>query len=220
MKLEQKHLLTVRSVMARYLKTHKINLSSIDFASSEVEVVHYTENGIRLLAKMLKVFPGAKVDFEYAFECSEERARGRVDCLFSCSQGFGIIDFKRSAGSIPSASEICSYRKIQLPFYLSHLNKINSTSPLFIGYINLGAIPHSRFISFSMFAHDHLLQLNELDKALSIAPEGVEQMLSQYQSLESLTLAKLGSDCEFASKPATVDVCRYCPIQAVCERER
>ena len=95
---------------------------------------------IKNLLEINKVL-GLKLSFEHGIVIERSpRVTGSIDLFAFNHDTQLILDFKRSAGSIPSASKLLDFEKVQLWFYLQRLKEmevLQLDKKIVFGYINL-----------------------------------------------------------------------------------
>lgn len=138
------HRKIAQSELIKFLKLNDISLDKASFDKALIEVSDYSENAIINLLLLKKWDPNCHLVFEENFQCDE--ARGRIDCMVKSSFGVGYIDFKRSSGSIPSNTELNTFEKIQIWFYLKY-GPAKREDVAFWGYLNMSEPAESRILA-------------------------------------------------------------------------
>src|SRR5690606_29762944 len=136
---EELHRQVSFDIFSQCLEKNKINLVAHLWSKHFQEVLIYSKTGIDFLLQLKNVIPEAKFKFEQ--EYSDDLFKGRVDLIVETSIGKGILDFKRSAASVPSNKQHQNFEKIQMWSYLAHGTK--ESDLLFWGYISLKEIQKS-----------------------------------------------------------------------------
>lgn len=216
------HLGLVEKIIKQELSKNQIELEKRDYKKTLVEVRDYTQDVIKALL-LLKEKIGIELEIEKEISSQEDEIfrTGSIDLFGKNSGTVFLFDFKRSATSIPSISEIKNLKKMQILFYrkaLKNLNLLDETDRVAWGYINLSDIKESLII-----ANDDDL-LNELHalgifKKINLESKILEGIDIDYQELESQMIFDMERELCFLPHPSAPSVCDYCEINTVCPKK-
>ncbi len=209
----------VQRVYASYLGVNQITLSKDDWKNYLVELTNYSKNGIAFVQSLDKVAP-AKKYFEKKVEGKllETTRTGSIDFCFENSTLFGLVDFKRSAGSIPSKGNILNFNKVQLWFYLKSLESIfREKENYFVGYFNMSSPEDSLFFTNSVIHQDFLKSYEDLGIKF-YEFEGLEKTLADYTIFEEELINLINSESKFSPIPRDNMVCSFCDVKMICSR--
>ena len=102
---------------------------------------------IQTLLEIRKIDSDLKFEFETKISNKEDlQVIGSIDCVVRTRDMVGILDFKRSAGGIPSKKDIMSFVKIQMWFYLLRTESLLPENRFF-GFLNLSEPTDSIFFT-------------------------------------------------------------------------
>lgn len=178
------------------------------------EVENYSLKGLKFIFALKEKFPEIRLSFEKKLqEDPDAYRRGSIDLYFETDEGKGIIDFKRSLGSIPSQKALLQFDKVQLWFYLTSLG-LEFEDMMMMGFLNLSEPMDSLIIC----ANNDLKSLVAEFGAKGAVIKEAASYLGQYQEFEKSLLEKLQNDQEFLPKPKNLDVCKYCELTNICSR--
>ena len=152
-----------------------------------------------------------KVLFEVDLRTYDENVSGYIDVVLSGPSGLGLIDFKRSGGGVPSATQVLTFEKCQLWFYLNHI-KYNVNKLIFFGYFNLKDSKESMFWSREQFKDVFpIVSKIKMKKEFPV-------IFSDYVNYEQKVIERMEQDKDFLPNPKNVASCTYCPIRNICDR--
>lgn len=204
--------------LEKYLKENRKTIKENDFQKALIEIVNYSSSALGELYKLKKAFP----KMIYSFEEDLGRFgnfKGSIDFYAETSLGIIIIDFKRSAGSIPSATDLKEFNKIQLWFYINEALKGENKNLLFAGYMNLSSIEDSQYMISEKnivgklidedFGQGSLKEMRGFDFAES--HEKFKDFLNEL-------LNNVKNEKHFKALPLNDKVCDYCVVNKVCPR--
>jgi biotin-(acetyl-CoA carboxylase) ligase len=159
--------------------------------------------------------PRAEFSFEQKIKNTTQKPekRGSIDLLMKTPLGYGVIDFKRSAGSIPTQKSILEFEKIQLWFYLNAL-EVSSDEVHFSGFFNLSEPAESLFMSCDKEVKKELESLG----VKTFVSKDLAADYSSYQEFEIEKVQELQQDDLFEDRPIKSDACRFCDLSNVCPR--
>lgn len=219
---ETKVLEIARSTLDKHLLVNKYQLSSLDYLKAYEEICLYGGNGIKIISEFKKHDPDLKLHFEYEYK---EQHNGllidaSVDCVIETSDGFGILDFKRSSPSIPTIKAFYEFEKIQIHFYIKFLqNKFKNLK--FFGYINLET-PEKSLIFTTDEKFQEMFDKNEFlgEKARKELKIDFIQMLEDFEVFYKNKCQNLNLENEFRPYPRNSKICDYCDVAMICDRGR
>jgi RecB family exonuclease len=215
-------LVFVQNHLDQLLKENNKKIGVHQYRIYQDEVYVLASNGLHFVERLSRLKDVISIEFELRLErlFPEKKVRGSVDLLVKTKRGLLIIDFKRSAGSIPaSATALARFEKIQLWFYLSRL--VSSVDEVIgLGYFNLSDPEQSLLIC----PEDNItLELNEIVSDInckfSKSRIDLDQVLKDYQDFERVLATKLMTDKEFKIQPEDENSCTYCDVQMICPRQ-
>lgn len=192
-------------------------LSRIDRADYLQEVFLFARNAIRVLCRIAEVHPQSKINLEYPL-LRHKNGVGSIDCLIQVDEKIILLDFKRSANSIPNIKELSEFKSLQLWFYFNHLHQ-DSRKVLLFGYLNLSDISDSLLFAPTEDLHQFYQQQQIVDSsALRLFKEDFINKLSEYQQLEESLVQTIEADLEFAPRPESDSSCLFCQLNNICPR--
>jgi hypothetical protein len=214
--------LVVKNVLTGYLKNNQINLTNLDYLKALEEINHFSSNGIKALLELKKNIPEAQFKFEYSISevIDGLKIEASVDCVVTFDDGFAILDFKRSEGSIPTQKAFLLHQKVQVHFYIKYLKK-RFENLKFFGYVNLESPEKSLIFpveeTYTEIIKNHSLFTSKSTKKLPVELETLESDFDQfYQSKVEL----LKRENEFKPIPLNAKVCQFCDVFLICDRGR
>ncbi len=207
----------VQKTMDEFLEKNLYRVETYFLNQYLQEIIDYTSHGICALVNILKIYPEAELYFEHKLP-RNHGVTGSVDCLVKIGDEVGIIDFKRSGGGIPSQSEFKRFDKIQVWFYLNHLN-VDPKSVLFAGFFNLSSIDESLIFIRDIDVLESFNEYRVLEGGKAILlKEPFELSLGEYAQFESEKITELFEESVFAPMPKNDGVCTFCTVANLCPR--
>jgi hypothetical protein len=204
-----------------FLKSESLNVDLALYQGIIAEITDYTRAIIENLYTLQSHF-----NLSYTFEkkiqdSGDKRYTGSIDFFAQGPVQF-LIDFKRSAASIPSNAEILDLRKIQLWHYLLRMqgsDEFNSEKPFVIGYVNLSELSKSLlYTNISNEADLSLIaELLGVKKINSFSKE-MQDVFKEFTVYETTLIQKIESDLFYEIKPVNKSVCMYCDLNVVCPK--
>lgn len=192
-------------------------VDKLDRADYQQEVFLYARNAVRVLCRFAKIHPQLKINFECPLS-GNKQAVGRIDCLIEIDQFLILLDFKRSANSIPTMKDISEFRSLQLWFYLNHLG-LNTSNVILFGYLNLSDIGDSLLFAPQEEYFNFYQEQDVIDQgALKLFKDDFNDALFQYQVFEDELIKTIESDCKFAPCPESDSTCLFCQLSNICPR--
>ena len=199
--------------IGRFVDKEGKELAEIDYRTCFLEISSYTRRTVRELQKLYRIDPDVELEFEITKIKGD--LKGKIDCLFrSRLLGLGVLDFKRSANSIPGKREFESREKIQLWFYLN----LFPAEKLLWGYVNMRSPEDSQLYS----NHEAALKAFEKHGLFNSAKinkmAGVEESLAAFNRDLDRWRARLKAETLFAARPRNAKSCQWCPVQSNCPK--
>lgn len=182
--------------------------------TAQVEIRDYSYHGISEIFKILKVYPDAKLEFEK--ELLGGDIRGSVDLYFEAGDYMGVLDFKRSKASIGSEKDLRSFSKVQLWFYLNHLD--SKKECVLLGYLNLARTDDSVILLTEEFKAKLKDEGFCQGKGLKDFKMPAKELLEKYISFENESFKNLLAESHWQAKPRTANACDFCSVAAICPR--
>lgn len=212
---ELKHSTYVSEMLNQFLKKEKKSISTSRYEEYFNELKVYSQNGLVFYYSLKEWMPEASFSFERKVSIQKDgvEKRGSIDLLIQSSLGCGIVDFKRSAGSIPSQKAILEFEKIQLWFYL-HALEVQNQDFLFSGFFNLSEPEESLFMGCDSEFKKELQGLG----VKAFTSKDFAGDYESYQNFEVEKLEELRADEAFLARPYKPDACRFCDLSNVCPR--
>lgn len=212
----QNHRVIVQEQFQIYLKRFQKVLSLLEREKAFWEISNYSANGIRALLKLKNSWAGMTFSFEEKLQGTlhDLPLRGSADCVIQTPEGWGLLDFKRSKASIPSAKELESLESVQVPFYLAHLSHGHERC-LFWGHLNLSVTLESQVFAKDEMTLERLSLADFLEgKKLSCFFPDMLTYLEKEQTL----MGQIAKDDTFLAHPLNKDTCTYCSLSNICTR--
>lgn len=214
---EKKHQDICDLLIDKTLIKNKIILNETTRAKHRNEIIHYSRRGIYFVQTLMQQLPDAKLEFERPYMDGE--FKGRVDLIIKSGIGHGVLDFKRSAASVPNNKQHINFEKIQMWNYLSHACKQENKELLFWGYVCLKEIEQSLLYStwpeLSLISHDSF----ESDVSfIQVDVTSLQQQLADYNEFESTTLVNLKKEQHWRALPQSSGSCTFCAVNTLCSR--
>jgi len=184
---------------------------------TNAEVMYYAKIMIHEFLKIIEVDNEALFFFESAMQ--GEGAVGFAD-VYIQSKVFGrmLFDLKRSAGSIPSKSEVLKMSSIQLWYYMEFLENKREYFDIY-GYLNFADPASSLIFSNNKESSDKLLALDfsEVDK-IHLSDEEYELRQEEFLEVYQEARDSIMNKKEFPIRPLSGSVCHFCPGRIICNR--
>lgn len=187
----------------------------------EIEIMSYTS---KIIQDLFELQSELKVSFEFEKDLKNNvnKAIGSID-LYGQGKEIGLIlDFKRSASSIPSQSSLFNFEKIQLWFYL---NQTNLFDPDFVkrdfvwGYINLSEPEKSLLFTNSLDCKKRMEALStESFKKIILIKDEIAKLKTNYAQFENEIIASIKNEKNFSPNPKEEAVCSFCDLNKVCTK--
>lgn len=211
----------VKHILDEYLKAENKQIPQHQYRIYQDEIYILSSNGLKFVEK-LALMPGVgKIEFETKLEnlFPDKKEKGSIDLLVTTSQGLVLIDFKRSAGSIPnSASAFIRFEKIQLWFYLKRLMP-SCQDLLGLGYLNLSDLENSLLISPLVESSNELNDvLQDLPCRFNSSKFDFETIFKEYIQFEDQYVEKLLNDTDYKIQPEDEASCTYCDVKMICPK--
>lgn len=201
----------VQNFFDEYLLKSKKNISPLTKVVILDELTMAAQNGLKYIFELKKQLKIEKFFLEEEVYCEDLNVLGRVDCFFvTKDQEWGVIDFKRSKGGIPSYSSFLKIEDIQLHFYIQRLYKKMKKLPLYMGYFSFLDPEDSLIISREKYEN--------LPKSYLIDSHDLEKKIEEYASWEKEIIGQMNEDVKFSDSPQNEGVCRYCSMRMICPK--
>ncbi len=202
----------------KFILENKMIPTGLEKEKARIEIKNYSYHGIIELLKLKKGFPDGMFLFEKDLIPSADiPINGRLDVLFSCSEGYGILDFKRGSGSIPSGKELFDFKKIQPWVYLNHY-PVEGKNCLFLGYLNLSSPKESLIFCNNSSIQERLRDFN-FEAKTSIVEKTMSQIKEEFFNFEIKKFEEINLESQFLPIPQDSKSCNYCPVNQVCSKE-
>lgn len=207
--------------LTAFRKKREIKEQRHSLSRQLLEVRDLAESGIIELLKLTRIAPSVKFKFEVPFSTSVEDAilKGSIDCVVEIGDRRLILDFKRSASSIPSKTSFLNYFKVQLWCYARHLG-IAADQIDCVGYLNLDS-PSDSLIFVTN--EEMMSSLKNLDFVASskiyTLPNELSMMLKEYSLIENELVKKIIYSKQFPARSVDQRTCQYCHVSALCQKE-
>jgi CRISPR/Cas system-associated exonuclease Cas4 (RecB family) len=215
---EKKHVKLVEDMFNQFIDKLELTLNEFSYDRFLIELKDYSRNGIENLLKLKELDPKLEYIFEYNIAQDYPFLSGRIDCLIKGDFGVGMIDFKRSQGSIPTKAEIDKFDKIQLWFYLKHYDP-SPHSYSFWGFMDLSDVESSRVFTADKDMSTALSGVEFLDKCRFVLNENLGAGLQEYSEIEKETLVNINNEKKYEPLPRKADVCTFCSVANICPRK-
>ena len=219
---EDKFAQTISETLEQLIARYDLQLSDRTKETHIVEVRSLCAPVIKNLLEINTIF-GLNLSFEHGIVIERHpRVSGSIDLFANNEDTQFILDFKRSAGSIPGAAKLLEFEKVQLWFYLQRLKELDILQldrKIVFGYVNLSR-PDESLILCNNDVSAALLKGSDLQvfKKTSVLKGDLKSLLEQYEKFEQEILNKIDNDKLFLPKPITAKVCSYCAIANICTR--
>ena len=205
----------VQEIWDQFLQDKEMAPIDLNYRNYFLEIKNYSWRGIKTLLNIKRSYPDAKFSFEVEF--FSDVHRGSIDCIISLENGLmGIVDFKRSAASVPTKEDVFDFAKIQLWYYMHNL-KSQGFRVSFLGYLCLAELDKSQFV----FDKDNVSR----DCFGNIFPEGrtyaysFDEKASEFERFLAEKIENILEDKNFLPSPRKIAVCKFCWIDKVCMKE-
>lgn len=197
------------------ISLNQMNVSKQRFLTSSWEIFSFARNGIKVLNQFFKS-GYQKHQFEEPLNLTSPRFRvsGSIDCVISGENTWGIIDFKRSSGGIPTLKAINNFKNIQLWFYFKYYENLHLKGflPSFMGYVDLSDPGKSVYF----YKKDQVDLKNFLGKGRFYEVESWEEKLDDFNVSESELINSIKSESEFPPQPVSSNACMFCNAKPIC----
>lgn len=211
---EEKHREVSQQILDKHITTQKRQIPYISYQKYLTEVINFSRNGLNFIYRLKEKYPEIEFSFEKDLSVDPDAFRkGSIDLYFKTDEGVGIIDFKRSGGSIPNQKKLIAFDKIQLWFYLLSL-ELDINDLMMMGFLNLSDPADSLVICRD---NEMKLEVSEMGPKTVFFKE-LSKNYADYIEYEKQLILRLKLECDFLPQPKTPDVCTYCEIKNVCSR--
>ena len=197
------------------LNKEKITLEPASFVAHFQEIKSFSKNGIQFITTLIQHLPKPKLIFESEYQ--DDIFKGRVDLKIESELGLVILDFKRSAASIPTKSAHESFDKLQIWNYLAHANE-HKKDLLFWGYISLKEISASLLFSSWGELSDIFSDMDEPPKIHAYESDVLSMRLGEYVKAENELTDMIRNDKVWLARPKESASCTFCPVNTLCSR--
>ncbi len=212
---EERFIKLCHKLLVEKLHKEKIVLEAASFVAHFQEIKSFSRNGINLIQLLIKHLPSPKLIFESEYQ--DGIFKGRVDLKIECDLGVVILDFKRSAASIPTKSAHEGFDKIQIWNYLAHANE-HQKDILFWGYISLKDISASLLFSSWSEIGEIFSDMAEPPKIHSYESELLHSRLVEFKQMELELTERIKSDQLWHATPREIASCTFCPVNTLCSK--
>lgn len=199
-----------------WLEKHKKELNLLSYKKALNEIFLGVTNVKSFLDSLHSFFPSSKFIFED--ELPQENRKGRVDLrVLIDDDSLIIIDFKRGKSSVATYTEVQSYEKVQIPYYLSSF-PLPQSQKIMWGYLCFNDIGSSYLATNDS---EWAKSLSALMKPLDIRvrkEEHTPEFLDKFNSLHDEIVECLRNEELYQAKPAKPQVCTFCPIRLICDK--
>ncbi len=206
------------SLLKNYCSKNSRSLSRQNFLTTLWEIETHAKNGILYINDLHRNgFSNQKFEVPLKGKNQMFFVTGQIDCVLEDERIIGLLDFKRSASSIPSLGKIRAFEKIQLWFYFSYLLSEHQSSqkPLgFLGYVDLSEPKNSVVFLSDEFSH----YKEKFQTGRVYAIEDFVGKVNEYAAFESQLLGSLSSKKSFPADPVDESVCHFCLINKLCAK--
>ena len=208
-----------REVFDNHIIEHKLTLPKDVYQQRLLVFTQRATNGINFLLK-LEELSGEKIQWKIEQDFSqsgEYKLVGSMDCIGESSKTLFLLDFKSTAGSAASASEVLRYDKLQLWVYSLAAQKMFTSfdqKSVVIGYVVLDELHESVLLSddadlIKTFASDKLC-------STKVLPSSMKDQLQMASEKISEVVTSITQDRHFSPNPRHPSACQYCELSKVC----
>lgn len=207
-----------KKCLEEFLAKEKKSVRVNDYEKALLEISSYAKNGLVELYKIRNVFPKMSWKFEKSLR-DFGGFSGSIDFYAETSLGVIVLDFKRSSSSIPSATDLKEFNKIQLWFYLNEVLKGENKNLLFGGYLNLNSVEESLFMISDKSIVGKLLE-EEFGQGSLKEMRGFDfaESYDEFKGFLKELIERVQLENKYLPKPLTEKVCTYCIVNKVCPR--
>lgn len=223
--LEKEHRLLCSEILKKYCTDNLISPDFLEYENTLIEIIEFSKKGILFLLSFKELNGTLELEFKKNFQVNsfdgKTQFKGEIDCLIKVGELRGILDIKRSKSSIPSKTDLFSFNKVQLPFYLCH-GPLKPNEIDFFGWISLAESEESMIIckndeiknSFNNKCHLGPKVFHSLEKE-NIS---IENWISSFTDFENEKVIQMDNEQEFLANPLSLGVCHYCVLSNVCTK--
>ena len=203
-----------REVISRDLSQKQVTLDLPDHKNLELEVIKFSENGIKFIIELTEAYENSQVTLEK--EIKNKSFFGAADLIVEGDDWFGVVDFKRSTFGVPSKKSVFEFEDIQVPAYAGNYHSISNKKLRFFGYFCLKE-PFKSMMIASKEDKD-ILSSFQSTKFSFIEESEINDFLTREMEFESELVKSIHSDTSFASHPSNSSACSFCHYHLVCNR--
>lgn len=192
-----------------------------DYEEVFLEVFHATQRGANGVFSLLE---NSIENCEYFSEVKLEESyldlniKGSIDFLMVEKDFVHLIDFKRSAGSVPTRGEVENYQSIQSWFYLHFVPEKFKSKKLGIwGYLCLRDIASSRLWTSDEIFFQRLKSSPLLSKSVTLMEER-EAKQKEFASLLKESIGEMKQQTTFPARPQSQKACQFCSVSTLCHK--
>lgn len=208
-----------REVFDEHIIEHQLQIPKDVYQQRLLVFTQRATNGVNFLLK-LETLVGEKISWKIEQDFSqtdEYKLVGSMDCIGECSKTLFLLDFKSTAGSAATASEVLRYDKLQLWVYSLAAQKLFESfeqKSVVIGYVVLDELHESVLLSddadlMKSFSSEKLC-------SVKVLPSSMKDQLQLASEKISEVVRTITSDRHFSPNPRHQSACQYCELSKVC----
>jgi hypothetical protein len=209
---EKQHKGITEWAIKNFQEKHDLNLNESYRENYFIEIVNYSRNAIEFMLELKKF----NIKFEYEKKITKTGYTGSIDAYCANADFFGLIDFKRSAGSIPDKKSVLNFDKVQLPFYLYNQEySLDKSKYYVVGYFNMSEPTESMvFTNLGELASE--LKAKQFKKIYEF--ENISQLLEEYSKFQSSLESSIREEELFKAIPKDTNSCMFCAMSQTCSK--
>lgn len=208
----------IKSEMNLLKAKNQLQLSAEIEHERSIQYYHRTLNGLGYLKQLTTVFelqPHWKI--EDSFQWSEKfKLNGQIDCFYFSNDLLIVLDFKSSAASASSFTEVKSLESLQLWVYLLEMSRRWEKPPaqIIMGYVVLEAPQKSKLLVWGEDAYEKI-KLNKFTGAKLMENDVQTDIAFAIDRIDA-TVNAMNEEKKFSAIPRKKNICLFCDLQSYC----
>lgn len=208
----------VKVELQKLKEKNNLNLTPELENQKSIHYYHRTLNGLNFLKQLadsLEIGPLWKIEapFEWGGDFS---LKGQIDCYWTNEDTLIVLDFKSSAASASSFTDVKKRDSLQLWVYLIEMSRQWERVPsqIILGYVVLDAPKSSKLLVWGGDAFDKIKSQKFCSAQLMENPVEDETKISM-ERLQDI-VHRMKQDKSFFALPRKRTVCQFCELNSFC----
>ncbi|GEM_PF-1401800 len=208
----------IKSEMSILKTQNHLQLSEEVEHERSIQYYHRTLNGLSYLKQLSTVLEfEPKWVIEDSFQWNDKfKLNGQIDCFYTSENLLVVLDFKSSAASASSFTDVKSLESIQLWVYLLEMSKRWEKPPsqIVMGYVVLEAPQKSKLLVWGEDTYEQI-KINKFTSVKLMENDVSNDIETGINHIESIVQA-MREDKDFSPQPRKKTACLFCDLQSYC----